>query len=207
VNAVTAKALTLALLLAPAGVAAQGAPNMPSPRPGGAGPALPPHVQAQLWPERELSPVEQELKQHVTTLGDSLVRIDATGAMIERQSRAGASAAIVRSSARNLAADCSRAGRAAVPATSFAATLSTNDAKWGEPAVRGWRSGLATLGRDLSACERAANAFVETGTAADADALRDVSHRVGQGLVTYRRSEQALLRTLKLSIEPVKKGR
>jgi hypothetical protein len=206
VNAVTARLLTLALLVAPAGAAAQ-TPNMPAPRPGGSGPALPPHVQAQLWPERELSPVEQELKQHVTTLGDSLTRIDATGAMIERQSRSGASAAIVRSSARNLATDCARAGRAAVPATTFAGTLSTNDAKWGEPAVRGWRSGLANLGRDLSACERAATAFVASGSATDADALREVSQRVGQGLIAYRRTEQALLRTLKLDVQPGNKSR
>lgn len=205
-NAVTARLVTFAVLIAPLGVNAQ-APNMPSPRPGGSGPALPPHVQAQLWPERELSPVEQELKRHVTALTDSLTRVDATGALIQRQSRAGASTAIVRSSARNLANDCARAARATTPATAFAGTLSTNNAQWGEPAVRGWRTGLATLARDLGACERAASGFVTSGKAEDAEALRQVSERVGQGLVAYRRTEQALLRTLKIDATPGSKSR
>jgi hypothetical protein len=206
VTVAATRLMILALLTAPAAVAAQ-APNMPSPRPGGSAPNLPPHVAAQLWPERELSPVEQELKRHVTVLGDSLTRVDATGALIERQSRAGASAALVRSASRNLANDCIKAGRATTPATAFAATLSTNNARWGEPAVRAWRSGLATLTRELATCERAANGFVAGATAEDAERLREVSNRVGQALVEYRRAEQALLRTLKLPITPDQKSR
>jgi hypothetical protein len=196
--------LAAALILWPALASAQ---RVQSPRPGGAGPVLPPHVAAQLWPERELSPVEQELKQHVTVLGDSLTRIDAMGSMIERQSRSGASAGIVRSSARTLRDDCARAGRTSAPVVSFAATLSTNDAKWGEPAVRGWRSGLAALTQQLTACEEALQGLSERATAEDVERLQRVSQRTGQALSDYRRTEQALIRTLKIEISPIKRSR
>jgi len=195
----------LLALVVPVGAAA--AQQVNSPRPGGARPDLPPHVQAQLWPERELSPVEQELKTHVTALSDSLTRIDATGAQIDRHFRAGANAAMARSSARTLATDCARAARTAQPAVQFAATLSTNDAKWGEPAVRGWRSGLAELMRQLSSCEQGANALTNAADGVSNERLAALATRVGQSLVEYRRTEQALLRTLKIDIDPVKKTR
>lgn len=203
-TAVTARLLVLAALVMPTGAAA--AQQVTSPRPGGAPPDLPPHVQAQLWPTRELSPVEQELKNHVMTLTDSLTRIDATGAQIERHFRAGANAALARSAAHTLAADCARASRTAQPAIQFAATLSTSDAKWGEPAVRGWRSGLAELVRKLATCEQGASALASADGESN-EPLAALATRVGQALVDYRRSEQALLRTLKIDIDPVKKTR
>lgn len=205
-TAVAARVLALAFLVVPMGAAAQ-TPEMQRPRPGGAAPSIPEHVRAQLWPERQLTPVEQELKDHVTVLSDSLVRIDATGSQIARQTRAGASAAIVRSSARTLAGDCSRAGRVTGSVSTFAAMLTTSDAKWGEPAVRGWRSGLAELTRELARCERSATAMVEGAAGSDGDQLQGISARAGQALLAYRRTEGALLRTLKISIDPLRKMR
>ena len=205
-TAVAPRWLMLALLIVPVGAAAQG-PPIERPRPGGGAPAIPEHVRAQLWPERQLSPVEQELKDHVTLLSDSLTRIDATGSQIARQARAGASAAIVRASARALTGDCARAARATGPVSAFAATVTTGDAKWGEPAVRSWRSGLTQLSRDLAQCERAASAMIEGATSADGEKLQAVSTRVGQALLAYRRSEEALLRTLQISIDPLRKTR
>ena len=127
--AVTVRLFVVAALVAP--MSALAAQQVTSPRPGGGPPNLPPHVQAQLWPTRELSPAEQELKTHVTALTDSLTRIDATGTLIERNFRSGASVAMARSAARSLTIDCARAARTAQPAVAFAATLSTSDPKWG----------------------------------------------------------------------------
>ena len=60
--AVTVRLFVVATLVAP--MSALAAQQVTSPRPGGGPPNLPPHVQAQLWPTRELSPAEQELKTH-----------------------------------------------------------------------------------------------------------------------------------------------
>lgn len=201
--AVATRLFALALLAAPATAAAQQV--IPSPRPGGSAPRLPPHIASQLWPERELSPTELELKNHVITLGDSLTRVEATGAQVERHFRSGASTAVVRSSARNLASDCVRAGRTTGPVGQFAATLSTSDPKWGEPAVRAWRLGLTELARQLTGCEQGASAIV-SATDVSAERLATVADRVGRALVEYRRSEQALLRTLKITIDPGEKA-
>jgi hypothetical protein len=199
---VVARRLTCALLVAPLTLTAQA---VTSPRPGGAPLNLPPHIQAQLWPERQLSPVEQELKLHVTALGDSLTKVDATGAMIARQTRAGSSTGIVRSSARTLSGDCARVGRSVAPATTFAADLTTSDQKWGDPAVRAWRSGLAALSVQMTACERDATALV--GGTPDGQRLHDVSLRASRAVADYRRTEEGLLRTLRMDVIPPRKSR
>jgi hypothetical protein len=168
---------------------------------------LPDHVRSQLWPERELSPVEQQLKDQVIILTDSLRRVDAIGVQIERNFRGAASIAMVRSNARELAAACARAGRTTEPAIAFAATLSTSDTKWGEPAVRGWRSGLADLARHLGTCEAKATAMVADSVVPSAERLAQVASQVGQGLVDYRRTEQALIATLRIEISPIRQSR
>ncbi len=202
---VALRALALVVLVAPLTATAQS--SVTSPRPGGPGPDLPPHVREQLWPERALSPVEAELKQHVVVLTDSLRRIDAIKAQIDRQTRAGTNAGIVRSSARTLASDCARGNRTMGPVQNFAGGLTTSDPKWGDPAVRDWRNGLAALTRALTTCEQAATALIDKATAEDSERLQAVSERASQALVAYRRTEQGLLNTLKISIDPAKRDR
>src|SRR5688572_3937527 len=120
--------LSLALIAVPAAAQAQ---QVIRPRPGQQGEiGLPPHVQEQLWPTRELSPVEQRLKDHATALFDSLGSVRATNARVARQTTANASPAIIRSASRALAGDCARAVRTAGPAAEFGATLSTDNARW-----------------------------------------------------------------------------
>jgi hypothetical protein len=78
----------------------------------------------------------------------------------------------------------------------------------GTAAVRAWRSGLTALRRELSACETDASAVVvgaSSGTAGER--LTAVATKVGQALSEYRRTEQALIRTLKIEISPLKKSR
>jgi hypothetical protein len=204
VSAAAYRILAVALLLLPTTVVAQ---QRISPRPGDGGGHLPQHIRDQLWPERELTPVEQQLKHQVVTLGDSLTRIDATGAQIERHFRAGASAGMVRSSARTLATDCARAGRTTGPVIGFASTLTTNDAKWGEPAVRNWRSALAELAQQLDTCRQRAGDVAADSAPPSAEHLVQASQRIGQALVTYRRVEQALIATLRIQISPIKQAR
>ena len=73
--------------------------------------------------------------------------------------------------------------------------------------MRDWRNGLAALTRALTTCEQAATALIDKATAEDSGRLQAVSDHASQALVAYRRTEQGLLNTLKIPIDPAKRGR
>ena len=159
--------------------------------PGGNAKNLPPHVQEQLWPEREMTPVEHELRERVYVMRDSLTRVHATVSMLQRQQRSQASAAVIRSTARALAAECVRSGRVADSMAVFAAGFSSNDPKWGEPTVRAYRAALSDLVTGMRRCHEVMTAQVEATETAAGDA-------VGR----YDRAEKDLFRTLKIRLDP-----
>ncbi len=166
---------------------------------------LPPHVQSQLWPERELSPVEQELKDRVIVMRDTLTRVQATIATLQRQERSGATTGVIRSSARALAADCARSRRTAESMAGFAASLSTDDARWGEPAVQAFRSAVRDLIAAMGRCNTALAGHAEAATPDAARVLADAS-AAGETVRKYDRAELDLLRTLKIRIDPTRSG-
>jgi hypothetical protein len=192
------------LCLIPAALVGQG--GVYSPRPGQGGVQLPPHIEEQLWPTRELTPIEAELKAHVTHMGDSLRRVDAATALLERQRRSRASNAVIRSTTRTLAAECARAGRTAVPVDSFAATLRTDNARWGESALRSYRTSITELRRAMQACTTDASSLVAgQGTVASDRALA-IAERASAAVRGYHVAETGLLRTLRMDTNPPRKS-
>ncbi len=197
-------AAAIVVIAVPALAVAQG--GVHSPRPGTDGVRLPQHIQEQLWPSRELSPVEAELKRHVTTMADSLLRLDASVALLERQRRSQASGAVIRSTARALAADCARAGRTAVPVDSFAATLTTDNAQWGETALRNFRGSITELRRAMQGCSDGAGALANGSAAVSPERITAVADRATVAVRNYQAAEKALLRTLRIEMIPERKA-
>lgn len=192
ISRTTAVALA-ALCLAPA-LAAQ-APGS------GSANALPPHLIGQLWPERELSPVEQELKDRVVRMQDSVATFHASHALLLRQRRGNASAGVLRSAVRSLGNECARMGRNGKEMASFAATLRTDNERWGETAVRAFRDALTGLDQAMARCDAAmirhrdAETMDRERASADASAAADA-------VVAYERAEKGLLNTLKIRVDP-----
>lgn len=164
---------------------------------------LPPHVVEQLWPERELTATEQELKDRVQVMRDSLTRIHATVSLLQRQQRSQASVGILRSTARALAADCARGGRNAESMSAFAASFATNDSKWGEPTVRAYQAALADMVGAMRRCTEAVTAEVEDP---DVAKLRAAANAADESVRRYDRAELDLFRTLKIRLNPREKA-
>src|SRR5690606_427309 len=101
--------LASAAVVLPNLAAAQRAPT--SPRGGDTRGSIPPHVREQLWPTRDLSPAEQQLKNLVLVLGDSIRPVEASHQHASRQQRAGANPTLFRSTGRTLSLNCGRAMR------------------------------------------------------------------------------------------------
>lgn len=192
INRLTAAALLAAGLTAPVLAQQSGSGNVK---------ALPPHVTGHLWPERELLPMEQEFKDRVIAVRDTVMRVRATASLLERQQRSGAGAGVIRSSARTLAADCARLGRSAESMAGFAADFATNDPKWGDQAVRTFRSAVAELAAEMRRCR---DSMASEAAAATPD--RDRVSQAAAGAVTvaakYERAELDLVNTLKIRIDP-----
>lgn len=160
---------------------------------------LPPHVREQLWPEQHLTRPKQELKQRTLVARDTLTRVEADAALIQRQRRG--SRAVLASTARTLLADCQRAARTAKWLQEYAATLSTSDGKWGPQAIQGYKTGIVALENGMNRC--AAEMAVETKReTVDPDRLVEVSQAAQRAIASYRTAEQRLLKTLDIKIDP-----
>lgn len=147
-----------------------------------------------LWPEKQLSPVQQELKLAVIVLRDTLRAVDATVARLERAHTAG-TLSVVASSGRTLAADCARAARGATVIQLKVRGHSTSDPR-GDLALARYRLSLDSLRRVMTACSTelagmpAHSILVRAGSNARA--------AVGQ----YEVALDAMLRTLSIPLDP-----
>lgn len=203
---IVGKCTAALLALMPMLATAQGpVPSAPSPRPGQTI-NLPPHVREQLWPTRELTPVEAELKRHVDTINDTLQRVTATVTMFERQRLSRTSDAVLRSTTRTLASDCARVSRTAVPVDSFANTLSTDNAKWGESALRSYRTAISELRRAMTACATDAERVVAATEPVPGERVATISERALTAVRGYQVAENGLLRTLRMDTTPTPKA-
>jgi hypothetical protein len=187
---------TLSLLLAAAVPAA-------AQHPGSNATDLPPLVREQLWPTQHLSRPKQELKQRTLVARDTLTQIESDVSLIRRQ-RLG-SPAVLASTARSLVADCQRGGRTAKWLASYATSLSTSDNKWGAPAVRDYRAGIAQLERGMAACSTAVTRELQA-KAVDPDRLMTIAKAAHASVAEYRRTEEGLLKTLNIKIDPREKA-
>lgn len=163
---------------------------------------LAPHIRAQLWPERELSPVEQEFKDNIIVLRDTLAAVDGASALLERQVRAGTSMAVIRSSGRTIANNCAKSARASGVMKDYAAGLSTDNARWGEPAIRSFRVGVDRLVRAMGVCQEAIGAELARDSGPRAARLAELVGTARLAVGEYTRSADDLIRTLKVPIDP-----
>ncbi len=163
---------------------------------------IPERVQRQLWPERALSPIEQELKDHVIVLRDSLAMVDASAALIVRQRRGGAGAAVLRSSSRRLASTCEAGAREGKVMHEFAKGLFTDDTKWGPLAVATFQAGAGDLVRHMGGCSSAATALAETEQGPDPEQLVKVALAAQAAVADYTIAAAGLLNTLNIRVDP-----
>jgi hypothetical protein len=152
-----------------------------------------------LWPERPLSPAEQELRDAVVVLRDTLYNVDATAARLERGLQG--SPAVLRATGRTLNAECARGARATGVMRAYAAGLSTDNAKWGEVALTDFRKALTTLEAAMTSCDMASAKAIEN-TPVDAAALKAAQTKTVLAIRDYERSVKGLLRTLNIPLDP-----
>lgn len=153
----------------------------------------------ELWPERPLSPPEQELRDAIIVLRDSLHAVEATAARLGRGLRG--SPAVMMATGRTLNGDCQRAARATGTMREYAAGLSTDNAKWGDLALDDFRKSLAQLEQTLKSCDATtAKAIATTGP--DAKALGTAQTQTVVAIRDYDRAVKGLLRTLKIPLDP-----
>jgi hypothetical protein len=185
---VTLRLIRLALIatLLPAPLLAQQPSGLPAP-------------DKSLWPERPLSPAEQELRDAVVVLRDTLYAVEATAARIER-GLAG-SPAVLRATGRTFNTECARGARATGVMRAYAGGLSTDNTNWGQAALTDFRKALVTLEAAMVSCDQASAKAIAT-TPVDAAALKAVQVKTVLAIREYERSAKGLLRTLDIQLDP-----
>lgn len=187
-----------AVLLAAAAVAAGPiAAQQRDPRAG-----IPPHVRAQLWPERPLSPEEQELKDRVIVLRDTVAVLDGSAALLQRQQRGNTGAGLLRSSGRRIATNCAAGHRAAVVMQEYGKGLTTDNVRWGDKAVQTFRSSVGRLVGAMAACEADLAKVLAAQDGPDGARLKAVAQRVQVATADYTNAVNGLLNTLEIRVDP-----
>jgi hypothetical protein len=152
-----------------------------------------------LWPERPLSPAEEDLRDRIVVLRDSLHFVESTAARLNRGLRG--SPAVTLATGRTLNGDCQAAARATAVMREFAAGLSTDNAKWGDKALEDFRSTLAKLERSMNSCD-ATTAKAVASSEPDIKALGATQVQAVAAIRDYDRAVKGLLRTLKIRLDP-----
>lgn len=189
-------ALLLGLALGAAPAAAQGNAKVRT---------LDPLTQSQLWPEKALSPAQQEYKDRVIAMRDTVTRLKATIEQVERARRSRTSRAVLTSSTRALSRECTTVRRNAQAMRTWAAGLSTDDPRFGEPAVRSFRGALERLDLGMGRCDtRLTELFAREDL--DPDQVLRVMDDIRAVVAEYERAEKDLSRTLDIPIEATEKS-
>lgn len=153
-----------------------------------------------LWPERTLSPAEQELKTKVIVLRDTLFAIDATAARLIRANEAG-KGSVVTASGRALGVDCARGVRATAVMSAHARGLSTSNKKWGDGALGTFRSALTDLDKALRRCETAGT--IKAGDPIPSNAaFSEVATGTVAAIRRYEVAQKGLFKTLQIPLDP-----
>ncbi|HET9133255.1 MAG TPA: hypothetical protein VFN90_03045 [Gemmatimonadales bacterium] len=153
-----------------------------------------------LWPERPLSPPEEELRTNVVVLRDTLFTIDATASRVLRANEAG-KAAVVTSGGRALGVDCARGVRATGVMSAHARGLSTSNKKWGDGALNTFRAALVDLDKQLRRCE--ALGTVKAGMPVPSTtAFAEMATGTIAAIRRYEVAQKGLFRTLEIPLDP-----
>ncbi len=153
-----------------------------------------------LWPERALSPAEQELKAKVIVLRDTLFAIDATAARLLRANAAG-KPSVVTASGRALGTDCARGVRATAVMSTHARGLSTSNKKWGDGALNTFRTALADLDKQLRRCE-SAGTVAPRSTPPSTTAFAELATSTVAAIRRYEVAQKGLFKTLQIPLDP-----
>ena len=164
------------------------------------GSGMHPHQVEQLWPQRELSPIEAELKNRVVVLRDTLYNVDAQIEQVDRFRTSGRSGAALRSALRILASRCSELKRESEVMQIFANDLSTSDERFGEPAVRRMRDAVRKLSASATECSSNAVATRELSEI-NAERLGVQLRATRDVLRTYEAAASGLLKTLNIDLD------
>lgn len=152
-----------------------------------------------LWPERPLSPPEQELREAIIVLRDTLYSVEAVGARLERG--LGGSPAVLLSTGRAFHLECARGARASGEMRRYAGGLSTNNAKWGDLALADFRASVTALEKAMQRCDEG-SAKAIAATPLDKEALRLSQVNALKAIRDYQLSVKGLLRTLNIPLDP-----
>lgn len=167
--------------------------------------SIDPLTKSQLWPQKELSPAQQEYKDRVIAMRDTVTRLKATIEQVERARRSRTSTAVLTSATRSLGRDCSMVRRNAQAMRSWAAGLSTDDPRFGEPAVRSFRGALERLERGAGSCGERVTSMLAVD-ALDPDRVLQIMDDARRVIEDYERAAKDLTRTLDIPIEPTDKS-
>lgn len=169
--------------------------------------ALDPNVQNQLWPSRKLSPAETDFKDRVVAMRDTIIALQATVEQADRARRTRNSPAVLASQSRVTGVSCARVERNAAELRSFAAGLSTNNERFGEPAIERFRTAIDDLHRTMGACTADLDRLVANGPdKLDPDKVLDVLNAVRTATANYSKAAEGLAKTLNIRIEATDKS-
>jgi hypothetical protein len=163
---------------------------------------LDPTQVSNLWPERELTPAETELRDAVVVLRDTLYAVDAAVERVERARRGDAANSLLRSAGYGLISECQRSERAAGRMETYATGLSTNDTLWGATALRNFRQSTVDLRAAMSSCNRDLNVLVAGNGPVDQERVMAAAQAARSAVRTHERAVRGLLRTLKIRLDP-----
>jgi hypothetical protein len=165
-----------------------------------------PHIQSQLWPTRELSPAEAEFKTRVVAMRDSLIALSATIDQADRARRNRTTPAVLMSQTRALTASCSRVERNSKSFGEWAGTLSTNDSRYGEPAIRDFRRALDQLNAAVIHCRAESTRLTAAPDSLDPDKVFYLLQATRPVIAEYGRAAAALAKTLNIRIEATERS-
>ncbi len=151
-----------------------------------------------IWPEKQLTAAQKDLKDAVVVLRDSLRAVQATSARLERAHLAG-SGAVLTSTARSLAADCERAARSASWVQERISGFSTSEER-GDAMLERYRRSLLTLQRDMTSCTTDATAAL--GQSSDGERLSKVRTVAVKATARYETTVEELMKTLGIPLDP-----
>lgn len=191
----------LALLVAGAGaapLAAQGTAKQQK---------LENHVKDQLWPTRPLSAAESDFKGRVVAMRDTIIALQAVVEQADRARRTLHSPAVLLSQSREVGVACSRVERNSVELKRFASGLSTDDQRFGQPAIRRFQSAIDTLHRTSGTCRTSIDRLVAVDPSkVDPDKLLTVFNQIRTAAANYEVAAQGLAKTLDIRIDATDKS-
>lgn len=169
--------------------------------------ALEPHVQNQLWPSRQLSPAETDFKDRVIAMRDTIIALQATVDQTDRARRNRNTPAVLASQTRATGVSCARVERNAADLRTFAAGLTTDDQRFGEPAIRHFRAAIDGLHRTMGRCSADLDRLLADGPdKLDPDKVLTVLNAVRTATTNYSQAAQGLAKTLNIRIEATDKS-